>query len=156
MRVNFYDLHLTDSGGVTLIKERGVNFEGCRMDRAESIALFADKLLGLGKMAEEHIYMLALNSSCRPIGVCLISKGTVNMAVTSPREIYIRALFTGAVQIALIHNHPSGNVIPTEEDKKITQRVKQVGEMLNIPLVDHVIVGGGNGAYLSFQEAELL
>ena len=156
MRINFYDLRLTDSGGVTLAKESGVNYGAEKMDSPNEIALLADRLLGLTAKAEEHIYMLSLNSACRATGVFLLSKGTVNAALISPREIYIRALLTGAVQIILIHNHPSGTVIPTEEDRKVTERVKQAGEILNIPLADHVIVGGGNGAYLSFREAGLL
>lgn len=156
MRINFYDLRLTRSGGVTLVKEQGINYEGCRISSSEEIALIADRLLGLGRMAEEHVYMLSLNAACRPVGVCLISKGTVNMAVASAREIFIRALLTGAVQIVLIHNHPSGTPVPTEQDRQVTEQVKQAGELLNIRLADHVIVGGGNGDYLSFKEAGLL
>ena len=156
MRINFYDLRLTDSGSVTLAKESGVNYEAEKMNSPEEVALLAEQVLGLTAKVEEHIYMLSLNSACRATGVFLLSKGTVNAALVSPREIYIRALLTGAVQIVLIHNHPSGTVVPTEEDRKVTERVKQAGEILNIPLADHVIIGGGNGAYLSFKEAGLL
>ena len=156
MRINFYDLRLTDSGGVTLAKESGVNYGAEKMDSPNEIALLADRLLGLGKMAEEHVYMLSLNSACKPVGICHISKGTVNIAMAFTREIYIRALLTGAVQIVLIHNHPSGDAVPTEQDRQVTEQVKKAGELLNIHLVDHVIVGGGTGDYLSFKEAGLL
>ena len=156
MRINCYDLRLTRSGGVALVKEQGVNYEGCRISSPEEIALLADRLLELGKMAEEHVYMLSLNSACKPVGICHISKGTVNTAMASTREIYIRVLLTGAVQIVLIHNHPSGDVVPTEQDRQVTEQVKQAGELLNIHLADHIIVGGGNGDYLSFKEAGLL
>lgn len=156
MRINFYDLRLTDSGGVALVKERGTNYEDGMARSPDQIAILADRLLKLGEKAEEHVYLLSLNSSCRITGICLISRGTVCASAASPREIYIRALLTGAEQIVLIHNHPSGGVIPSEEDIKVTKLVKQAGELVHIPLVDHIIVGGGNGAYLSFKEAGLL
>ena len=59
------------------------------------------KLLNMGQMAEEHCYMIAMNSSCKVLGIFLISKGTVNVSLISPREVYIRALLSGAVQIVL-------------------------------------------------------
>lgn len=156
MRINFYDLRLTETGGVALVKERGVNYGVEELDSPESIALLANRLLGLGEKAEEHIYMPAINSAGKVTGVFHLSKGVADAAIVSPREIFIRALLAGAVQIILVHNHPSGRVIPTEEDQKVTERVKKAGELLNVTLTDHIIVGGGNGAYLSFREAKLL
>lgn len=81
---------------------------------------------------------------------------TVNVALASPREIYIRALSAGAAQIILIHNHPSGNALPSGQDIRLTKKVKEAGELLDIRLADHIIIGGKSGAYISFHEAKLI
>lgn len=156
MRINFYDLRLTETGSVALVKEKGVNYGIEELGCPESVALLAYGPLGLGSKTEEHIYMLAINSAGKVIGVFLLSKGIVDVAIVSPREIFIRALLVGATQIILVHNHPSGRVIPSKQDRTMTRRIKRAGELLNVALTDHVIVGGGNGAYLSFREAKLL
>ena len=106
------------------------------------------------QMAEEHCYMIAMNSFCKVLGVFFISKGTVNVSLITPREIYIRALLSGAVQIILCHNHPSGNAMPSEQDIAITKKIKEAGEMININLADHIIIG--SDSYLSFKEAKIL
>lgn len=156
MVVNFYNMQLSDSRCVALVKEKGVAYEGAaRMDNPEEIAEMAANLLTLDRMAEEYIYMLALDSACGLTGIFPVSKGTVNCSITSPREIYIRALAIGAVKIVLLHNHPSGNVLPSEEDLRLTERVKSAGGLLGVPLADHIIIGA-EGNYLSFCEQQIL
>lgn len=154
--VYFYDTRLTENGGVMLVEEKQADYEAEKMNSPEQIALLACRLLHLDEYAEEHIYMLALNSACGLLGIFFISKGTVNIALASPREIYIRALSAGAVQIVLIHNHPSGSVLPSEQDIKLTKRVKEAGELLGISLADHIVIGGKSGDYISFHEAKLI
>ena len=154
--VSFYDTRLNENGGVMLVEEKQEEYETEKMNSPEQIALLACRLLHLDEYAEEHIYMLALNSACGLLGIFFLSKGTVNAALISPREIYIRALSAGAVQIALIHNHPSGSVLPSEQDIRFTERVKKAGELLGISLADHIIIGGKSGAYISFREAKLI
>ena len=70
-----------------------------------------------------------------------ISKGTVNASAVSPREIFVEALRLHAVSIILVHNHPSGDPTPSQSDIDLTQRVKEVGELVGIHLVDHVVIG---------------
>lgn len=156
MVINFYDMRLSDSGRVALVREKGVEYEGeARMDEPARIAGMARTLIMLDRMAEEHIYMLALDSACSVAGIFLVSKGTVGCSITSPREIYIRALAIGAVKIVLLHNHPSGNALPSSDDLRLTERVKSAGELVGILLADHIIIGSG-GAYLSFCEQKIL
>lgn len=156
MVINFYDMRLSDNGCVALVKEKGVEYdEAARMNDPTRIAGMARKLILLDRMAEEHIYMLALNSVCGVTGIFLVSKGTVGCSITSPREIYIRALAIGAVKIVLLHNHPSGSVFPSSDDLRLTERVKSAGELVGILLADHIIIGPG-GAYLSFCEQKIL
>jgi len=74
------------------------------------------------------------------IGVETVSIGSVNSAILSPREVFKGALLANAVSIILCHNHPSGDLSPSEEDIKITKRLIEVGELLGVKVLDHLIV----------------
>lgn len=156
MGIILYDTRLSDSGGVVLIKETETGQNPEEMDRPEKIAGMMNRCLRLNERAEESCYMLALDSGCKALGLFFLSKGTVNASLMCPREIYIRALLSGAVHIILCHNHPSGNALPSNEDIRLTKRIKEAGELVGICLLDHIIIGGGNDSYFSFREAELL
>ena len=71
----------------------------------------------------------------------IITKGTVNMSIVSPREIFVNAVKYKAVSIALLHNHPSGDPTPSRQDIEATYRVKEAGELIGISLIDHIIIG---------------
>ena len=81
---------------------------------------------------------------------CVLSLGTVNASLISPREIFLAALEHKAVYLILVHNHPSGVPLPSREDTRITEQLCQVGEILRIPLSDHIIIG--DGSYYSYRE----
>ena len=83
-----------------------------------------------------------------------ISRGTVNMSVISPRELFIEALQRNAVYIILLHNHPSGDPMPSREDILVTQRIREGGSLLGIELLDHIIIG--DNCYVSLAEQKLL
>ena len=154
MRINFYEVMLSEDDRTMLVKEKGVNYEAGKMNNPKDIVLMMRRLLHMEQMAEEYCYMIAMNSSCKVLGIFFISKGTVNVSLITPRELYIRALLAGAVQIILCHNHPSGNVVPSDTDIKITQKIKEAGEMISINLADHIIIG--RDSYFSFNEAKIL
>jgi DNA repair protein RadC len=102
----------------------------------------------------ENLIMLALNTKSALIDEFLVSKGTVNASIASPREIFVDALKVKAVSIILIHNHPSGDPTPSREDKIVTRRIKEAGDIIGISLIDHIIIGDNN--YISFKEKEYL
>lgn len=154
MRIDFYDARITDDARTILVKEKGINYESPKMNCPGEISLMLKTLLHMDELAEEHVYMIALNTSCKILGMFLISKGTICTSLVSPREVFLRAALIGAVQIVLVHNHPSGNPVPSECDIELTKRLKDGGELLNICLADHIIIG--RGSYLSFKEAKLL
>ena len=154
MRINFYDAVLADGGRITLVKEKAVNYDAGKTNTPESVVQIMQKLLHMGQMAEEQCYIIALNNSCRIIGVFFLSKGTVNASLITPREVYIRALLVGAVQIILCHNHPSGNVTPSNQDVLVTKQLKDAGELININFADHIIIGGDS--YCSFKQEGML
>lgn len=154
MRINFYDTRIMEDGSTALVKEKGINYGIIRINNPQDISLMMRMLLHMDTLAEEHCYMIALNSSCRILGMFFLSKGTVSASLVSPREVFMRAVLIGAVQIILCHNHPSGNTVPSDNDFKLTERIKKAGELLNIPLADHIIIG--KNVYLSFKEENLL
>lgn len=103
---------------------------------------------------QEHLKLLMLNTRSRLIGESEISRGTVNMSVISPRELFIEALQKNAVYIILLHNHPSGDPMPSREDILVTQRIREGGSLLGIELLDHIIIG--DNCYVSLAEQKLL
>jgi len=82
-----------------------------------------------------------------------VSVGSLNQSIVHPREVFKTALLSSAAAIILIHNHPSGDPAPSREDREITRRLKEAGELLGIRVLDHIIVGE---SYLSFVEQGLL
>lgn len=104
--------------------------------------------------SQECVYAAYLDQKCKLLKHKMITKGTVNASMVSPREIYIEAMRCNAVNIILVHNHPSGNCNPSTEDYRVTEQVKQAGRILNIPLLDHIIIG--DMEYYSFAEAGVL
>lgn len=103
----------------------------------------------------QEILMLAMfDSKSMLIGEKVISIGTSNAALISAREIYRTALQAQAVYIVILHNHPSGNPEPSREDIQVTRKIKQSGEILDILLMDHIIIG--DNRYFSFREQDIL
>lgn len=103
---------------------------------------------------QEHMKLLMLNTKSKLVGEADVSKGTVNASLVSPRELFIEALGKSAVSIILLHNHPSGDPTPSENDIFITKRIQEAGKLIGIELLDHIIIG--NNCYMSFAEAKLL
>lgn len=126
-----------------LVKEREVYYDArVGLFSPDKIHKLMTTMFGLDWKAEEYLYMIALNTKCKPIGIFEITHGTVNASLVSPREIYIRALLAGATYIFMIHNHPSRDCTASVEDIRVTKKIKEAGELIGIKLLDHVIIGG--------------
>lgn len=102
----------------------------------------------------EKVLLLFLDHKECLLGEELLSVGTVNTSLLSPREVFVRALKSEAVHIMLLHNHPSGDPTPSGQDIAITDEIKEIGKMIDIPLIDHIVIG--DNRYISFKEAGLL
>jgi len=98
----------------------------------------------------EQIWLTCLDTKNHLLAREMISQGTVNATMISPREIYLAAMKHGAVSIILVHNHPSGDCAPSAEDLELTHRSIEAGKTLGIDLLDHIIIGGNT--YYSFKE----
>ncbi len=103
---------------------------------------------------QEHMMLIMLNTKSMLIGEKVIFKGTVNASLVSPREIFMEAVEHEAVYIILLHNHPSGDPTPSREDIALTKRMKEAGNLMDIKLLDHIIIG--DHKYISFAEQDLL
>lgn len=99
---------------------------------------------------KEHFMILHLDSRSRIIKDEVISIGTLNASIIHPREVFKSAIKENTNAIILVHNHPSGEPSPSQEDSKITRRLLEAGELLDIKVLDHVIIG--NETYWSFKE----
>ena len=99
---------------------------------------------------QEHLMLLLLDNKGNLLGEKRMFTGTVNASIVSPREIYLEALKYHAVGIILLHNHPSGDPTPSDADRRMTRKVREAGNFLDIPLLDHIVLGDKN--YVSFRE----
>lgn len=99
---------------------------------------------------QERVIALFFDSKCRLLSDATMSIGSVNATFVSPREIFLTALRCNAVQIILLHNHPSGDPTPSKEDDVVTKRMIEGGELIGIPIVDHIILG--DLCYYSYKE----
>lgn len=100
----------------------------------------------------EHFVAVLLDNRRRVKGVVTVSIGTLTASLVHPREVFRPAIVAGAAGIVVAHNHPSGDCRPSQEDRAATRRLKEAGDLLGIPLLDHVVIGGGDGAFYSFRE----
>jgi len=108
----------------------------------------------LDKKDREHFLCIHLNTRSVIIGVEEVTIGSLNAAVVHPREVLKGALLNNAAGIILVHNHPSGDSDPSEDDIEITKRLVKACEIMGIEALDHIIVGGGN--YFSFKEKNIM
>ncbi|GAB4329987.1 MAG: DNA repair protein RadC [Calditrichia bacterium] len=105
-------------------------------------------------LKKEVFMVLLLNSANYLMREIKVSEGTLNASLVHPREVFQPAISDLAAAIILVHNHPSGETRPSGEDRQITRRLVEAGKLLDIPVLDHIIIGG-NGFY-SFKEDGLI
>jgi DNA repair protein RadC len=115
------------------------------------VALVGKKLK---KEPREHFLVILLNARHEATAVETISIGSLNASIVHPREVFKPALLASAASVVLVHNHPSGDCEPSEEDLSITKRLVECGELLGIGVLDHVIVA--SRGVVSFRSRQLL
>ena len=103
---------------------------------------------------KEIFKVVLLNTKNEIITDVDISMGTLNSSLVHPREVFREAIRRSSNKIILLHNHPSGNAEPSKEDKSVTNRLKECGELIGIEVIDHIIIG--DGIYFSFKENMLI
>lgn len=113
----------------------------------------------LSHLPQEQLLVVLLDTRLRHAGTIVISQGTVDSCTAHPRDILRPVVSRGSYGFALIHNHPSGDPAPSEADMRVTRRLAEAAELMQVKLLDHVIVGRpspGRSGYFSFREAGII
>ncbi len=118
----------------------------------DAISVLGDFISGFDR---EVLCVINLNTKNQPINCNLCSMGTLDTSPISAREIFKSAVLSNAARIILMHNHPSGDPTPSKIDYKATDLMIRAGEILSIPVIDHVIVGSKNNYYSMASEGPL-
>lgn len=132
----WYEIVSERSGPVTVVKSP-----------ADTVKL----LKRYERKRQEHFIALTLRGDHSVERVRLVTIGTANKTLVHPREVFAGAIRDNATAIIIAHNHPSGNLDPSSEDREVTKRIVEAGNILGIPVLDHIIFSAG--AYKSFVEA---
>ena len=113
---------------------------------AEELATYDREVFGI----------LNLKSNGQPINLNICSVGTIDSSMVSPREVFKSAILQNSSAFIAVHNHPSGNVNPSQEDRDVTKRLLACSDLIGIKMLDHIIVGGETGELYSFRSEGML
>lgn len=108
----------------------------------------------LRDLPQEEFHLLLLNRHSQLIRDVVLARGTLDRCMVAARDVFRHALADAAWGVVLVHNHPSGEPTPSADDRAITRRFAEAGELLSVPLIDHIVVG--EGRYVSFCESGLM
>lgn len=147
---------------VTLVRDGSVTAETSR-DTADSPAVVAELVRKLiGDSPQEHFVAICVDARSRVIGISEVSRGTISASLVHPRETFRTGILLNAAGLIVSHNHPSGDCTPSPDDRDTTRRLVRAGEILGIPIMDHVILASGvqpdgtDKSFFSFREHGLL
>jgi len=145
-RVTRYRLLMVKDGSITTTWNRQVR-------QSKDVAdLMAPVFAGLDR---EAFFVVLLDAKNRASGYNLVSLGSLTAALVHPREVFKPAIAGSAAAVVLVHNHPSGDPSPSTEDLALTKRLCEVGELVGIRVLDHIVIGH-DGAYCSLADDGLL
>ena len=138
---------------IQLVKDGSINAaERPYISTPEDAAAIMQPVVEL--LAEERMYVMLLSTKNRVNAIQEVSVGSLNASVVHPREIFKAAILSNAAALILVHNHPSGDPTPSPEDIALTKAIVDAGKILNIPVLDHVIMG--DRRYCSLKEKGVL
>ena len=133
---------------VTLVREgRALPASGTVQTSVGAAALLRPLFDGLDR---EHFLICGLDAKHALIGINVVSIGSLSLAIVHPREVFKPMILMNAAACLCAHNHPSGDITPSQEDLVLTKRLREVAELLGIPLLDHLVLG--DGRYYSFAD----
>lgn len=143
---------------VKLVMENEIGYEGIidkKITSPDLIHKIAIEGLELHLETVESFWVFTLDTKNKINGAFEISRGTLNASIVHPRDVFQRAILQNSNSIMLMHNHPSGDTNPSNEDISITNRLVEGGKLLGIKVLDHIIIGG-EYEYLSFMGKGLI
>ncbi len=136
-----------------LVEEKSIEYGLEKLDRPWEIVDLVNKAFRLRYLAEEEVCLVCLDTKGTVLGLFSVSHGTINGSICKPREIFVRALIAGASSIVILHNHPSGDPTPSDQDVLACERLSNSSKVIGIKMCDFIIVG--DGIYYSFCEQGL-
>lgn len=155
MRITTYSMALDDNWHPILIKERSQNNPQIQnLCDAQNVVKLLKECYQLHRKAEEHLYLICVNIKNLPLGIFEVSHGNADVTLCDPRTVFMRAMLIGAHSIILAHNHPSGDLTPSEKDMDTARCMAECGKFLNIPLLDNLILTQTD--YFSFYQNNLI
>jgi DNA repair protein RadC len=110
----------------------------------------------LQHLRKEVFKAVLLNTKHQMLKDVTVSEGSLSASLVHPREAFLPAIKESAAAVIFLHNHPSGDPTPSTEDKELTLRLAEVGQLIGISVLDHIIIGSGSPGYISFRDAGLL
>ena len=146
-------MHELEVVNIRLVREPSLYSETPVTSPESAIKILAKELAAYDR---EAVFILNLQSNGKVINLNIVSLGTVNSALISSRELFKSSILSNAASVIVIHNHPGGSLEPSQQDIQITRKIQKGGEILDIPLLDHIIVAGVSGKTYSFRDAGLL
>ena len=138
-----------DVVGVRLVRETSIYSAEPVHSPNDAVAAVAGTLAELDR---EIFCVINLRTDGTVINVNIVSMGSLNMSLVSPREVFKSSILSNAASIIALHNHPSGSYVPSGEDVAVTRQLQECGKLLGIELLDHIIVGAYNGKTYSMKE----
>ena len=141
-----------DIVSIKMVREGSTKYENRKIETPFDAYVLLKRFLE--DSDREKLLVVCLDTKNQPINICTVSVGTLNSSLVHPREIFKTAILSNSNQIMLAHNRPSGISAPSNEDKAMTNRIKDAGVILGIELIDHIIIGSNE--YFSFKENRLM
>ncbi|MRR56982.1 MAG: DNA repair protein RadC [Deltaproteobacteria bacterium] len=145
---------MIDVVAIQMVRERQLLYAGNRITLPEQAAEAFCSLVG--NPDREYFVALLMDGKNRITSIHQVSQGSLNQSIVHPRETFKAALLANAAAIILAHNHPSGDLTPSREDREITKRLREAGELLGVRVLDHIIVDTDSGKCSSFVNIGLM
>lgn len=139
---------------IQMVRERTVLYNGNRLTAPHQAAEAFTTLVGLPD--REYFVAMHLDGKNKIQSVSVISQGSLNQSIVHPREVFKAAILSNAAAVIVVHNHPTGDLTPSQEDIAITKRLKDAGDIMGIRILDHIIVNTDTGDFNSFVEKGLM
>ena len=141
---------------VRLVKESSslYDYDQRALNNSYAVLCMLNEIFDMENLCEEHFVMLALDTKLKVVGAFDIHAGTSKSSPVSAKSVFTRAMLCNANSIIVAHNHPSGDTHPSRDDINITRTLEKAGEILDIKLQDHIIIG--DDSYYSFKQEGLL
>lgn len=149
MKKNLYELSRV---AVQLVAEPPFASEWTITSASDAVTMLRNHM---ERMDREQFVAVHLDTKKKPISCEVVSIGSLNASLVSPREVYKAAILSNAAAIIVLHNHPSGNPQPSDQDDQVTKRLCKAGKILGIEVLDHIVVGR-NGEFYSYKSEDRL